>query len=101
MMPVSDNSLKKRGVQSCRKLWICGNLDLQRRTGILLNFPIYFSIIVCGYCALSPVQRKAMLEKYHRLLKDDGLLPMDVYSLIGFEGRCEVSIYEHMLQHGF
>jgi SAM-dependent methyltransferase len=58
-------------------------------------------MIMCDFCALSPVQRKALLEKFHRLLKDGGCLLMDVYSFYGFEDRSEVSLYEHMQLHGF
>jgi len=59
------------------------------------------TMIMCDFCALSPVQRKVMLEKFHRLLKDGGRALLDTYSLKGFDDRTEISSYEHMQLHGF
>ncbi|SEH07616.1 class I SAM-dependent methyltransferase [Candidatus Venteria ishoeyi] len=59
------------------------------------------TMIMCDFCALSPVQRKEMLKKFHRLLKSGGRILLDVYSLKGFEERTEISLYEHMQLHGF
>lgn len=59
------------------------------------------TMIMCDFCALSPVQRKIMLEKFHRLLKGGGRILLDVYSLKGFEQRTETSLYEHKQLHGF
>ncbi|MFK5969083.1 MAG: class I SAM-dependent methyltransferase [Candidatus Marithrix sp.] len=58
-------------------------------------------MIMCDFCALSPVQRKLMLKKFHCLLKDDGSILLDVYSLKGFEERTETSLYEYKQLHGF
>jgi len=59
------------------------------------------TMIMCDFCALSPAQRKGVLEKFYRLLKDGGRILLDVYSLKGFKERDEVSLYEHMQLHGF
>jgi len=59
------------------------------------------TMIMCDFCALSPIQRKKMLEKFHRLLNDGGRILLDVYSLKGFEERTETSLYEHMQLQGF
>ncbi len=41
-----------------------------------------------------PGQRKTILEKLHALLKDDGAILLDVYSLVGFVERDEASFVE-------
>jgi cyclopropane fatty-acyl-phospholipid synthase-like methyltransferase len=53
------------------------------------------TMIMCDFCALSPVQRKRLLEKFHTLLNDDGAVLLDVYSSIGFKSREENAAYEH------
>lgn len=59
------------------------------------------TMIMCDYCALSPAQRKMILDKLHQHLNDDGCVLLDAYSLKGFEERAETSLYEHMQLHGF
>lgn len=51
-------------------------------------------MIMCDFCALSPEQRKQMLKKFYAILKDDGKVLLDVYSLISFEQREEIATYE-------
>jgi SAM-dependent methyltransferase len=58
-------------------------------------------MIMCDFCALSPVQRKKMLEKFHTVLKDGGSVLLDVYSLAAFDERKEVATYENKLLYGF
>jgi 2-polyprenyl-3-methyl-5-hydroxy-6-metoxy-1,4-benzoquinol methylase len=52
------------------------------------------TMIMCDYCALSPVQRKIMLAKFQSLLKPGGSVLLDVYSLNGFNQKEESAIYE-------
>lgn len=59
------------------------------------------TMIMCDFCALSPVQRKTLLEKFHRLLKEGGQILLDTYSLKAFAERSEAAFYEHMQLHGF
>jgi SAM-dependent methyltransferase len=59
------------------------------------------TMIMCDFCALSPVQREAMLGKFNRLLKDGGRILLDAYSLKSFNERTETSLYEHRLLNGF
>ena len=49
---------------------------------------------MCDFCALSPIQRRQILTKFHTLLKPDGGVLLDVYSLKAFEQREETAIYE-------
>jgi SAM-dependent methyltransferase len=59
------------------------------------------TMIMCDFCALSPIQRKKMLTRLHSLLNTDGSVLLDVYSLSAFDQREEVSTYEHMQLNGF
>ena len=58
-------------------------------------------MIMCDFCALSPKQRKQLLGKFHKLLKPDGYVLLDVYSLASFEQRQEIARYELNLLDGF
>ena len=44
-------------------------------------------MIMCDFCALSPIQRKIMLSKFHNIIKARGSVLLDVYSLRAFEQR--------------
>jgi cyclopropane fatty-acyl-phospholipid synthase-like methyltransferase len=50
-------------------------------------------MIFCDYCALSPEQRKVLLEKFKILLKMDGSILLDVYSLNAFNQTKESTAY--------
>jgi len=52
------------------------------------------TMIMCDYCALSPIQRKKLLTRFHCLLNADGSVLLDVYSLKAFDPREEASTYE-------
>jgi 2-polyprenyl-3-methyl-5-hydroxy-6-metoxy-1,4-benzoquinol methylase len=58
-------------------------------------------MIMCDLCALSPQQRKLMLDKFYTLLKPGGHVLLDVYSLVAFTLRQEVAKYEINLLDGF
>jgi len=58
-------------------------------------------MIMCDFCALGPEQRKALLSKFHKLLKDGGSILLDVYTLRAFNERTEQSLYEVNLLDGF
>jgi len=58
-------------------------------------------MIMCDFCALSPVQRKVLLTKFSGMLKSGGSVLLDVYSLVAFENRDEQAIYEVDLLDGF
>lgn len=59
------------------------------------------TIIMCDYCALSPGQRKKLLRQFYKLLKPDGSVLLDVYTLEAFRKREERSVYEVNLLNGF
>ena len=59
------------------------------------------TIIMCDFCALSPNQRKILLDKFYKLLEDNGSILLDVYSLEGFKDKEENTTYEHNQLHNF
>jgi len=59
------------------------------------------TMIFCDFCVLSPVQRSRLLSIFHRCLKDDGLLVLDLFSQHGFEQQKECSVYERNQLNGF
>ena len=59
------------------------------------------TMIMCDYCALSPIQRRKMLTRFKNLLKADGEVLLDVYSLNAFDQKEQGSTYEHRQLDGF
>lgn len=58
-------------------------------------------MIMCDFCALSPAQRIILLAKFKALLKLEGSILVDVYSLNGFEKKIERATYEKNQLFGF
>jgi cyclopropane fatty-acyl-phospholipid synthase-like methyltransferase len=58
-------------------------------------------MIMCDFCALSPTQRKKMMDKFQAFLEPGGSVLLDVYSLNAFEQREEIAKYEINLLDGF
>jgi len=58
-------------------------------------------MIMCDFCALSPAQRKKMLNMFHTILEPGGSVLLDVYSLTAYEQREETAMYEANLLNGF
>jgi SAM-dependent methyltransferase len=58
-------------------------------------------MIMCDYCALSPVQRKTLLGRFNSVLRRGGRLLLDVYSLRAFEMKKETATYGPNLMDGF
>ncbi len=58
-------------------------------------------MIMCDFCALSPEQRNGLLRKFHRNLKPNGSVLLDVYSLSAFEKRKGAATYEVNQLNGF
>ena len=58
-------------------------------------------MIMCDFCALSPVQRKVILSKFHKILRPGGSVLLDVYSLSAFDQREETAKYEVNQLNGF
>jgi 2-polyprenyl-3-methyl-5-hydroxy-6-metoxy-1,4-benzoquinol methylase len=58
-------------------------------------------MIMCDFCVLSPKQRQIMLSKFHSLLKPEGSVLLDVYSLNSFNQKQESATYELNQLNGF
>lgn len=58
-------------------------------------------MIMCDFCALSPSQRKKMLNTFYTILDPRGSILLDVYSLTAFDQREETATYEVNLLDGF
>ena len=58
-------------------------------------------MIMCDFCALSPDQRKHMLNKFYAHLESGGSVLLDVYSLTAFEQCEETAKYDVNLLDGF
>ncbi len=52
------------------------------------------TLIFCDFCALSPLQRKTLLSKFHKVLKPDGAVLLDVHSFNVFNDKMEATTYE-------
>ncbi len=59
------------------------------------------TMIMCDFCALSPEQRKRLLDKFYTLLVPGGAVLLDVYSLSSFDVRQEESIFKKNFLDGF
>jgi len=59
------------------------------------------TMIYWDFCVLNPVQRALLLKKFHRLLKPDGCILLDVNSLVKFATRQETRGCEYSKQDGF
>ena len=59
------------------------------------------TLIMCDFCALSPDQRKDLLDRFLALLKPGGAVLLDVYSLRAFDAREERTTFAHNLLDGF
>ena len=64
------------------------------------SFDLIF-MIMCDFCALSPMQRSVMLRKFQKLLKPGGSVLLDVYSLPAFDRRTARSSFEAIPANGF
>jgi 2-polyprenyl-3-methyl-5-hydroxy-6-metoxy-1,4-benzoquinol methylase len=58
-------------------------------------------MIMCDFCALSPDQRRQMLQKFRTLLQPGGSILFDVYTLNAFNLREETLKFEQNMLNGF
>jgi len=58
-------------------------------------------LVMCDFCALSPDQRKILLSKFRSLLKPNGSVLLDVYSMGSYDAREEAATYEFNQLNGF
>lgn len=58
-------------------------------------------MIYCDFCALSPDQRKILLNKFSSFLKSGGSVLLDAFTLTAFDQREETTVFERNLLNGF
>ena len=103
---VTGIDFSKRSIEYAQKTAKENNLEIDYVNENYLVFETVkrfdlITMIMCDFCALSPVQRKELLEKFHRLLKTDGSILLDVYTMKAFNNRTEQTLYELNLSNGF
>lgn len=103
---VTGIDFSKRSIEYAQKTAKENNLEIDYINENYLVFETekrfdLITMIMCDFCALSPVQRKELLEKFHRLLKTDGSILLDVYTMKAFNNRTEQTLYELNLSNGF
>jgi len=97
----SENSLKYANQVAAKKdlkinYVLTNYLDFETTNSFDL-----ITMIMCDFCVLSPEQRKKMLSKFNSLLKPDGSVLLDVYSLNSFNQKEESATYELNQLNGF
>ncbi len=79
-------------------------IDYVRGNYLEFESPARFDLIMmimCDFCALGPMQRREMLDRFRRHLKPDGALLFDVYALAAYDARDEAASYAADQLHGF
>lgn len=103
---VTGIDFSKRSIEYAQKQASNENLTIRYINENYLQFDIdkrfdLIMMIMCDYCALSPRQRKSMLQKYFRFLNSGGSVLLDVYSLNAYQKREEQTLFGENLQNGF
>ncbi len=103
---VSGVDFSPRSISHARKQAEQDGLDIAYHEADYLDFQPdgqfdLVTLIMCDFCALSPMQRSTLLEKFARLLSPVGRVVLDVYSINAFQQREESSRYEKNLLDGF
>ena len=88
-----------RSIQHAREAASSEDLSIQYFNEDYLEFESddrfqLITMIMCDFCALSPDQRRHMLNKFFNLLVSGGSILLDVYSLSAFRQREEAAKYE-------
>ena len=103
---VTGIDFSKRSIEYAKKIAADKKLKIEYVHQNYLNFNPnkkydLITMIMCDFCALSPQQRKQLLQKFHNLLNPEGSILLDVYTLESFAQRKEQAIYELNLLNGF
>jgi SAM-dependent methyltransferase len=96
---VTGIDFSARSIQYARKIADQKGLDINYYQHNYLEFETekqfdLITMIFCDFCALSPLQRKILLAKFHTLLKTGGSVLLDVHSLNTFNSKDEIATYE-------
>ena len=96
---VTGIDFSKRSIEYAKQIALNSDLNVTYIHKNYLDFKTdkkydLITMIMCDFCALSPNQRKIMLGKFTNLLKPNGKVLLDVYSLNYFNQKDELSTYE-------
>ncbi len=103
---VTGVDFSEKSLEYARKTANNNNLNVDYIADNYLDFETdkkfdLITMIMCDYSSLSPNQRKIMLEKIKYMLKSNGKVLLDVYSLNYFNLKDETSTYEFNHMDGF
>lgn len=103
---VTGIDFSKRSIQYAQDLAARGGLSIRYINENYLDFETedrfhLITMIMCDFCALSPAQRKRILNRFHSFLEPDGFILLDVYSLTAFKEWEEQAVYQANLLNGF
>jgi 2-polyprenyl-3-methyl-5-hydroxy-6-metoxy-1,4-benzoquinol methylase len=103
---VTGIDFSERSIEYAKEVAACEQLNISYLKQNYLEFETkdrfdLVLMIMCDFCALSPEQRKAMLSKFRSLLKPEGSVLLDVYSLNSFNRREESATCEFNQLNGF
>ena len=102
---VTGIDFSKRSIEYAQKIAAELGLDVDYVHQNYLDFATsdkfdVITMIMCDYCALSPIQREIMLGKFRNLLKAHGKIILDAHSLNYFNEKKELNTYElNQLDH--
>lgn len=96
---VTGIDFSKRSIEYAKQVAMNENIDIKYIHTNYLEFAPskkydLITMIMCDFCALSPEQRRILLNKFKVLLKPEGNILLDVYSLNFFNKREEIASYE-------
>jgi 2-polyprenyl-3-methyl-5-hydroxy-6-metoxy-1,4-benzoquinol methylase len=103
---VTGIDFSERSIQYAQKVATGEGLSINYVTQNYLDFETVdrfhlILMVMCDFCALSPIQRKKMLSKFHAILEPGGSVILDVLSLTAFDQYEEAANYEANLLDGF
>ena len=103
---VTGIDFSKRSIQYAQDIAQQEGLSINYVNQNYLNFKTndrfnLILMIMCDFCALSPSQRRKILNNFNEILQPDGFVLLDVYSLAAFDKREEAAVYEANLLDGF
>ena len=103
---VTGIDFSQNSIEYARKTATDENLNIKYLNQNYLDFETedrfdLVLMIMCDFCALSPSQREQLLAIFCRILRPDGAILLDVYSLNAFGQREETASYGLNLLDGF
>ena len=103
---VTGIDFSKRSIDYAKTVAVEKGLEIEYIQQNYLNFEVdkkfdLITMIMFDFCALSPRQREELLQKFYKLLKPNGSVLLDVYSINTFNQRDEQTLCEIDLLNGF